>query len=290
MGEARALARFRKSRAGAVGVALVGALVLFALVGPALASHDPYASDFARGATADGLPVPPGSEFWLGTDRLFRDQLSRLASGARVSLAIALAATALSTALGALAGIVAGWYEGTRGALGLNADVAVMRLVDVGLSFPFLLLVMALGAALERTTALTVLVVLGLTSWLGTARVVRAKTMQVRSLDYVTAARALGQPLRRVLTRHVLPNVSGPLVVIATAQVAQMIVAEAVLSYLGVGLPPQTATWGQMLYEGQDNFVAAPWTLAVPAAALVVAVLGFNLLGEGLRDALDPKD
>jgi peptide/nickel transport system permease protein len=165
-----------------------------------------------------------------------------------------------------------------------------MRLVDVGLSFPFLLLVMAIGAALDRTTAVTILAVLGLTSWLGTARILRAKTMQVRGLDYVTAARALGQPTWSILARHVLPNVSGPLIVIATAQVAQMIVAESVLSYLGVGIAPPVATWGHMLYEGQDNYLAAPWMLAAPALAILCAVLGFNLLGEGLRDALDPKD
>jgi len=286
----RARARFRRNRGAAVGLALVLLLVVFALLGPLVSHHDPYVSDFLRGATVDGTPVGPSSEFWLGTDRLFRDQFARLAYGARLSLIIALAATAISSIIGASAGIVAGWYEGSRGVRGLNADVAIMRLVDVGLSFPFLLLVMAIGAALDRTTAVTILGVLGLTSWLGTARILRAKTMQVRGLDYVTAARALGEPTWRILVRHVLPNVSGPLIVIGTAQVAQMIVAESVLSYLGVGIAPPAATWGHMLYEGQDNYLAAPWMLAAPAIAILLAVLGFNLLGEGLRDALDPKD
>lgn len=288
--DARARARFRKNRGAAVGLVLVALLVVFALLGPLASHHDPYVSDFVRGATVDGTPVGPSGEFWLGTDRLFRDQFARLAYGARLSLVIALAATAISSIIGAGAGIVAGWYEGSRGVHGLNADVALMRLVDVGLSFPFLLLVMAIGAALDRTTAVTILVVLGLTSWLGTARILRAKTMQVRGLDYVTAARALGEPTWRILVRHVLPNVSGPLIVIGTAQVAQMIVAESVLSYLGVGIAPPAATWGHMLYEGQDNYLAAPWMLAAPAIAILLAVLGFNLLGEGLRDALDPKD
>jgi len=286
----RAIRRFRTNRGAAVGVALVLFLIVFALVGPLLSRHDPYLSDFARGATVDGTPVGPSSEFWLGTDRLFRDQFSRLAHGARLSLLIAFAATAISSVIGAAAGITAGWYEGSRGIRGLNADVAIMRAVDVGLSFPFLLLVMAIGAALDRTTAFTILAVLGVTSWLGTARILRAKTMQVRSLEYVLAARALGQPTWRILARHVLPNVAGPLIVIATAQVAQMIVAESVLSYLGVGIAPPTATWGHMLYEGQDNYLAAPWMLAAPAVAILVSVLGFNLLGEGLRDALDPRD
>jgi peptide/nickel transport system permease protein len=286
----RARARFLRNRGAAVGLALVALLIVFALLGPFLSHHDPYVSDFVRGATPDGTPVGPSGEFWLGTDRLFRDQFARLAYGARLSLVIAFAATVISSVIGAGAGIAAGWYEGTRGLRGLNADVAIMRLVDVGLSFPFLLLVMAIGAALDRTTAVTILAVLGLTSWLGTARILRAKTLQVRSLDYVVAARALGQPTWRVLFRHVLPNVSGPLIVIGTAQVAQMIVAESVLSYLGVGIAPPVATWGHMLYEGQDNYLAAPWMLAAPALAILFSVLGFNLVGEGLRDALDPKD
>jgi len=335
----RARVRFKRNRGAVVGLVLVALLILFAIFGPWIARHDPYASDFVQGATQDGTPVAPSAEFWLGTDRLFRDQFVRLAAGARLSLVIALAATAISSILGAAAGILAGWYEGTgtlklptfllppilaggvalvfgwplwavivsMGAIGflfkrflfkrndrvdvpVNADIVLMRLVDVGLSFPFLLLVMAIGAALDRTNAATIFFTLGVTSWLGTARILRAKTMQVRALDYITAARALGQPTWRVLAAHVLPNVAGPLIVIATAQVAQMIVAESVLSYLGVGISPPTPTWGHMLYEGQDNYLGAPWMLAAPAIAILLAVLGFNLVGEGLRDALDPKD
>jgi peptide/nickel transport system permease protein len=163
-----------------------------------------------------------------------------------------------------------------------------MRAVDVGLSFPFLLLVMAIGAAVERTTVGTVLLILGLTGWLGTARLVRAKTLQIRALDFIVAARALGQSTPRILVSHVLPNVAGPLLVVATFSVAQMIVAEGALGFLGVGVAPPTATWGGMLYDGQDYTLVAPWVLLAPASALVLSVLGFNLLGEGLRDALDP--
>jgi peptide/nickel transport system permease protein len=165
-----------------------------------------------------------------------------------------------------------------------------MRVVDIGLSFPFLLLVMAIGAALDRTTAASIFVILGLTGWLGMARVLRAKTMQVRNLDFVVASRALGQSTAAILAKHVLPNVSGPLIVIATISVAQMIVAESVLSYLGVGIAPPTASWGHMLFEGQDVFQAEPWLVAGPGAAILLAVFGFNLLGEGLRDALDPRE
>ncbi|MCW5816473.1 MAG: ABC transporter permease [Labilithrix sp.] len=266
-----------------VGLVLVGVLVALAIVGPFLARHDPYTSDFARGVTPELLPVGPSGEYWLGTDRLFRDVFARLATGARVSLLIGVCATAIAIAIGSVVGVVAGWYEGTL------LDTVAMRVVDVGLAFPFLLIVMALGAALERTTASTIFLTLGLTGWLGIARIVRSKTLQLRHLDFVVAARALGQSTPRILTRHVLPNIAGPLVVLATILVAQMILAESVLSYLGAGIAPPTPTWGHMLFEGQDYLSAAPWITGAPGVAILTAVLGFNLLGEGLRDALDPR-
>jgi peptide/nickel transport system permease protein len=274
---------FRKNRSASIGVAIVGALLLFAILGPVLSSHDPYTSDFVHGISADKLPVGPNGTFWLGTDRLFRDELVRLAVGARLSLFIGIAATVIATAIGAVVGIVAGWFEGRI------LDSALMRVVDIGLAFPFLLLVMALAAALDRTTPTTVLLTLGLTGWLGTARIVRAKTMQIRNLDFVTAARALGQSTPGIMLRHVLPNVAGPLLVIATVSVAQMILAESVLSFLGGGIAPPAPTWGHMLFEGQDYITAAPWISIGPGLAIMASVLGFNLLGEGLRDALDPR-
>lgn len=273
----------RRSATFGAGSVLVGALVLFALVGPLVAPNDPFTSDFARGVTAEHLPVGPGRTFWLGTDRLFRDVFARLAAGARLSLLIGVAATAIATALGTVVGLLAGWYHDRW------LDTLLMRAVDVGLAFPFLLIVMALGAALERTTASTIFLTLGLTGWLGVARIVRAKTLQVRELDYVLAARSLGQSTPRILLRHVLPNIAGPIVVIATILVAQMILAESVLSYLGAGIAPPAPTWGRMLFEGQDYLTAAPWISGAPGAAILAAVLGFNLLGEGLRDALDPQ-
>lgn len=266
-----------------VGIALVGVLVAFALVGPLVAHHDPFASETIRGATAEHLPVGPSGEFWLGTDRLFRDVFARLAVGARVSLGIGLGATVIATTLGGIVGILAGYHQGRW------VDTLLMRIVDIGLAFPFLLIVMALGAALDKTTASTIVLTLGLTGWVGVARIVRSKTLQVRHLDYIIAARALGQSTPRILLRHVLPNVAGPIVVVATMLVAQMILAESVLSYLGAGLAPPTPTWGHMLFEGQDYLSAAPWLAAAPAVAILLAVFGFNLLGEGLRDALDPR-
>lgn len=266
-----------------IGLGIVGGILLFAIVVPWITGHDPNASDFVRGISEENLPVGPNGTFWLGTDRLFRDELTRLATGARTSLFIGLVATVLATSIGAVVGIVAGWFEGTA------IDRVLMRVVDVGLAFPFLLVVLALGAALDRTTPTTIFLTLGLTGWLGTARVVRSKTMQLRRLDFVLASRALGQTTPRILASHVLPNVAGTLLIVGTMSVAQMILAESVLSYLGAGISPPTPTWGRMLFEGQDYFATSPWISLGPACAILSSVLGFNLLGEGLRDALDPK-
>jgi ABC-type dipeptide/oligopeptide/nickel transport system permease subunit len=331
--------RFVASRAARAGGAIVLVLVLFVLIGPLVAPHDAYTSDFVNGSSPMRTPVGPSRLFWLGADRIYRDEFVRVAVGGRFSLAVGVLATAIATVVGAAVGIVAGWFEGTDGvrvpwvfvvgslgafacavegfstwaavaaAVGVvglavavvaridalragprvNVDVVLMRAVDVGLAFPFLLLVMAIGAALGRTTPMTVIVVLGLTGWLGTARVVRTKTMQVRALDFVTAARAVGRSTGGILWRHVLPNVSGLLIVVATLSVAQMILAESVLGYLGVGIAPPQPTWGRMIQEGQDLLGAGPWMVFAPATAIVVAVVGFHLLGEGLRDALDPR-
>ncbi len=207
-----------------------------------------------------------------------------------------LAAAAVATAAGrgavAAVALVAGFAgaAGVRAGPRLDVDGWLMRLTDVLLAFPFLLLVMAIGASLDHTTAATIFVTLGATGWLGTARILRLKTMQVRGLQYVEASRALGQSTLRTMLHHVLPSVSGPLVVTATVQVAQMIIADSVLSYLGVGISPPTPTWGRMLMEAQDEYLAAPWLLAAPAIAILLAVWGFNMLGEGLRDALDPRE
>lgn len=273
----------RSHRAALVGVLIVTALVLFALLGPILSSHDPYVSETVRGLDENKLPVGPNGTFWLGTDRLFRDELSRLAVGGRISLFIGVAATLLATTIGAVVGVVAGWFEGRF------VDGLLMRIVDIGLAFPFLLLVMAIGASLDKTTPFTILLTLGLTGWLGTARLVRAKTLQIRKLDFVMAARALGQSTPGILLRHVLPNVAGALVVVSSVSVAQMILAESVLSFLGGGIGPPTPTWGRMLFEGGDYVTARPWISIAPGAAILLSVLGFNLLGEGLRDALDPR-
>lgn len=288
----RALARFKEHRGALIGTAIVVFLVVFAAFGPALLGLDPLTSDFDRGQGSEGGPAGPSLVHWLGTDAIYRDQLARLAYGARHSIAISVAASALSLFIGTLAGVVSGFWhgKGVRTPLfRVSIDDIVMRFVDIGLCFPFLLLVMAIGAAIDETTALTIFVVLGCTSWLGTARIVRAATLKVRDLDFVTAARALGARPATLLLRHVVPNVAGTLVVLGTLSIAQMILAESALSYLNLGLPPPAPSWGRMLQEGQRDFASAPWLLAGPGGAILTAVIGFNLLGEGVRDALDPR-
>lgn len=287
MFDPRAFRRFRNNRGAVAGSVVVLLLLAFALFGPLLSGQDPNLSDFAAGRDATGALVGPSGRHWLGVDPLLRDNMSRLAHGARVSLLVAFVATALSIVVGAAVGLLSGYTEGTRAQA---VDTALMRFVDVGLSFPYLLLVMAIGAAVGDTTVVTILMVLGLTSWFGTARIIRSKTIQVRALDFIVASRALGQSTPIILVRHILPNVAGPLIVIASASVAQMIIAESVLSYLQVGLPPPTATWGRMLLEGQGFYSVAPRLVLAPALMIFLAVLGFNLLGEGLRDALDPHE
>jgi ABC-type dipeptide/oligopeptide/nickel transport system permease subunit len=281
----RSPSRLLSNHAAVGGAADLGLLVAMCVVGPWVASHGPLESDFVHGVSGASLPVGPSHDFPLGADRLFRDVFARLVVAGRLSLSIAVAATAIAAGVGTVVGLVAGWCACGRAAI---VDEILMRAVDVLLALPFLLVVMAIGATLKQTSALTILVTLGATGWLGLARVVRAKTMQVCALDYIEASRALGQRAPWIVVRHVLPNVSGAIIVTATTQMAQMVVADSALGYLGVGISPPTPTWGRMLAEGQDYYLAAPWLVIAPGVAIFLAVWGFNMLGEGLRDALDP--
>jgi ABC-type dipeptide/oligopeptide/nickel transport system permease subunit/ABC-type transport system substrate-binding protein len=282
-GAALAWQRFRKDRAAMLGLALVAALVAFAVLGPLVGRWGPDESDFTLRRGAFGAPPGPSAAHWLGTDHLFRDLFARLAAGAQVSLAVGVLATALATLIGTAVGVAAGMTAGTR--LGF-VDAIAMRVVDVLLALPFLLFVTAIGVAVGRTDIGTVLLVLGCAGWTGTARLVRAKTLELRERDFVAAARALGAGTWRVVLRHVLPNLAGALVVVASTSVAQMILAEAVLGYLTVGIPPPRATWGRMLHEAEPFFGTRLSLLAIPGFAILLAVLGWNRVGDGLRRAL----
>lgn len=266
-----------------MGGSLVLAVSLLALVGPLVAPHDPAVQDITQGLGANGAPVGPSADHLLGTDAMGRDVLSRLLFGARVSLAVGVVATAIALTIGVLVGLVAGYFRGW-------VDTLAMRSVDVVMSFPFLLLCIALVGIRQERGISNVFLVLGLLGWTTTSRVIRGKVLAEREKEYVQAARALGLSPLRILFRHVLPNVVGPVVVLGTLGVAGSILAESVLSYLGLGVPPPTPSWGAMISEGQPWYRLAPRLIFLPGACILLTVLGFNLLGEGFRDVLDPKD
>ena len=277
----RAARRFRKNRGALLGAGLVLLVTLFSVVGPFVAPHAPD-EQFRDGLTARGLPLGPGSTFLLGTDTLGRDELSRLLHGGAVSMQVAFFATGLALALGLTVGISSGYFRGPL-------DHASMRLVDVLLSLPFLLVAIAVNRAVANPSLWSLYLLLGCLSWPSLARVTRTKVQQVTELDFIAAAQALGAKPLRVLVRHVFPNVIGPAVVIGTTMVADMIIAESAMSFLGLGVQPPQASWGSMLYEGRDAVSSAPHLLIAPGVLIAMTVFGFNLVGEGLRDALDPK-
>jgi peptide/nickel transport system permease protein len=273
------------TRSALIGGVLCVLLVLIALVGP-LVARDPIALDIEHGLSELGAPIGPSTNAPLGTDALGRDVWARIAAGAGTSLWIAAAATLLSILTGIAVGLIAG-YAGGR------VDNALMRLTDLALAFPFLLLAILLAALLRERSALTsnapVIIPLAVVGWTTFARVVRAKALTLARSDYVQAARALGASPVRVLVHHVLPNLAGVVIVAAAFGFAQNLLAESALSYLGLGPPPPAPTWGRMLFEGRAYYRTAPWLVIAPGIAIVLAVVGFNLLGEGLRARLDPR-
>jgi ABC-type dipeptide/oligopeptide/nickel transport system permease subunit len=278
----RAYRRFRKNKGALLGLALVSFVCLTALVGPLFAPHDPD-QQFAEALDNVGAPVGPTTRFPLGGDPIGRDELSRLLYGGQVSMQVAFFATGLAVLIGVLIGIGSGYFGGAF-------DFLSMRAVDFLLSLPFLLIAIAINRVIDNPALWTMYVLLGFLSWTTLARITRAKTMQVRELDYIQAAKALGISQRRILLRHVLPNVIGPVIVIGTNMVAQMIILESSMSFLGLGVKPPQASWGSMLYQARDMLAHAPRLTMYPGVMIVATVFGFNLLGEGLRDALDPKD
>ncbi|MDQ2889392.1 MAG: ABC transporter permease [Gemmatimonadota bacterium] len=260
-----------------IGVAVIAIMVVMAVFAPLVARQDPNAIDLIN------LLDPPSRAHWLGTDVQGRDVWARLVYGARVSLSVGLVSQSIAASLGVTLGLLAGFYRGW-------VDELVMRLADVTLAFPTLLLLIAMSAALQPSTGV-VFVTIGVVGWAGMARLVRGQTLVVRDLEYVQAARAIGARGPRIMLRHVLPNVVGPVVIAATLGIAGAIMAEAALSFLGLGIQPPTPSWGSMIADGRDldQLRNAPWTSLAPGLAIGAAVLGFNLLGDALRDALDPR-
>lgn len=264
-------------RGGRVGLLTLGLLVLIAAFAP-LALPDPRAQpDLGSG----GLESP-GPGHWLGTDRLNRDVLSRVVHGARISLAVAAGAVALSVTIGTLVGLLAGYLGGW-------ADSLIMRLVDAALAIPRLFLLLIMVAIMERIPLSTLILVLGATGWLGTSRLVRGEVLRVRTMAFVKAAEALGARRRRVILGHLLPNVIGPLTAATTLAVGDVILLEAGLSYLGLGVQPPWPSWGGMILEASSYVSRAPWASVVPGLAIIVVVLAVNLVGEALHRAYTPR-
>jgi ABC-type dipeptide/oligopeptide/nickel transport system permease subunit len=269
------LRRLTHDRWALGGLALLGAVVLAAIAAPWLAPADPL-----HGSLTDSLR-PPSAAHWLGTDVQGRDLFARVLYGARLSVAVGLLSQGIALGLGLALGLAAGY-------VGRWVDALVMRAADVTLAFPPLLLLVAVAAAVQPSLPV-VLVVIGVVGWAGMARIARGQVLVVRALEYVQAARALGAGDGRVVWRHVLPNILSPVTVAATLGVGGAIMAEAALSFVGLGAQPPTPSWGAMVAEGRDLLRVAPWVSLVPGLAIGVAVLGINLVGDGLQDALDVR-
>ena len=269
--------RFLRDNRARIGIGIVIVMALAAILAPLIARQNPIAIDLTH------LLQRPSAEHWLGTDIQGRDIWSRLVYGARVSLTVGLISQGIALALGVTLGLIAGFY-------GRWVDEIVMRLADVTLAFPTLLLLIAMVAALQPSEGV-VFATIGIVGWAGMARIVRGQVLVVRQLEYIQAIRALGAGDLRIMTQHVLPNVIAPVVIAATLGVAGAIMAEAALSFLGLGVPPPAPSWGSMIADGRDleQLRRAPWTSVFPGIAIGAAVLGFNLLGDALRDALDPR-
>lgn len=266
---------FLKSPKGLLGSALVFLILLSALLAPLLAPFDPLALNPALSVR------PPSAANWLGTDFFGRDILSRMLWGGRPSLMIGFASVAIGCAIGSAIGLTAGFFRGW-------IDVVLMRPIDVLLSFPIVVLALALVAALGASLTNLILTI-SLLFVPRFARVVRAETMALRELDYVDAARASGQTPYRIIVRHLLPNAIAQIIVTCTVFMADAILIEAGLSFLGVGVTPPDPSWGNMLAEGRSNMLGAPWLTTFPGLMLTTTLIGFNLLGDALRDILDPR-
>lgn len=264
----------RRNKGLTLGGAIVFFIILIALFAPLIAPHS-----FRIGNLIDALS-PPSKKFWLGTDQYGRDILSRLIYGARLSLMIGFVAQSINTFIGVTLGLIAGYYGGL-------VDDIIMGITNITLSMPVLILALAIMALLGPGL-INLFIALGIVNWTYTCRIARAETLSVRATTYTEAARALGCSPFRILRRHVLPNILGPILVVVTLGVADAILVAATLSFLGLGAQPPTPEWGAMLSHGRDYLYFAPWISIFPGVALFITILGLNILGDGLRDFLDP--
>jgi len=279
-GPARSVRR-RLGPSGLIGSIIVGTVLLVALAAPWLAPHDPADQDITDRLAPPVWEEGGGREHLLGTDQVGRDILSRLIYGARVSVAVGVSAVMLAGAVGVTLGVAAGYFRGW-------CDAAISRVIDTFMVVPGLLLTMAILGAVGPGIY-TLVLVLGLTRWVTYARVVRGETLSLREREFVLAARAVGQSEGRIMARHILRNAAASVIVLATLNVAGTIIAESALSFLGLGVQPPVVTWGQMLSDGRAYLTSSWWLATFPGLAITITVLGVLLLGDWLRDALDPR-
>ena len=269
------LSRLKANHLAMAGALVVVLLILTAVFAPLIVPHDPHAIDVSA------ILLPPSPQHLFGTDELGRDVFSRMVYGARVSLQVGFVAAGLATLVGVILGALAGYYGG-------KVEALIMRFTDMMLCFPTFFLILAVIALLEPSI-INIMAVIGLTSWMGVARLVRAEFLSLKERDYVVAARSLGASDMRIIFRHILPNSLAPVLVALTLGVAGAILTESGLSFLGLGVQPPLASWGNILNQGKANIEIAWWLSLFPGLAILVTVLGYNLLGEGIRDALDPR-
>jgi peptide/nickel transport system permease protein len=267
--------RFGKNRIAVAGTVVIVVLILVTVMAPVIVAYRVDDQDLAN------MLKLPSREHILGTDELGRDLFTRLLYGGRVSLSVGLLATLISSLIGVLVGALAGYFGGT-------VDNLLMRFVDVMLAFPAIFLLLILFSAI-RPTLWTVTLFLGAFGWFYTARIVRAEFLSLREQGFVYASRALGTPSRRLIWRHMLPNIVGPIISATTLSVAANMIAEGTLSYLGFGVPPSTPTWGNMMTSASKYYVTAPILTAAPGVLLFIAILAINFIGDGTQDAFDPR-
>jgi peptide/nickel transport system permease protein len=271
--------RFGKDRLALAGLAIIILLLSAAFSASWLAPYDPN-EQFFDGLTLEGSPLPPSLRFWFGTDTNGRDQFSRLLFGAQTSIIIGVLANGIAVTLGTTLGVTAGYFRGWVGA-------AIMRFTDLMMAFPPLLLAIALTAILKPGLIIVILVI-ALVNWVQVARVIYTETVALAERDYIEAARAMGAGAGRILIRHLLPHLVPTVIVYGTLGIATTVLLESMLSFLGRGVQPPTPAWGMMIFESQSYFLNAPWLVFIPGAAILLLALSFNLVGDGLRDALDP--
>ena len=277
--------RLVRDRAAMISLAVILLIVLMAIFAPVIAAivgHGPNQQFSSTGLTAIGQPKGPNGTFLLGTDDLGRDIFVRIAYGARISLIVGVVATALTVIIGAIAGLVAGYFGGVT-------DSFIARLMDWLLAIPFILLALSLVTIFQPSLTI-VIIVIGFFGWASVGRIVRGQVMSIKEKEYIEAARALGASPWRIMFIDILPNVIAPIIVYATLLIPLSIVTEAALSFLGAGVPPPTADWGQMISASEAVYqYGAWWYLVFPSAALLITTLAFNILGDGIRDAFDPR-